>query len=124
MKNKVMLFALVVLCISCSNVDHSQKEDDYSVYNISNVAEHLTDTLSFQADNKSISSIELQISGYVKGNAIIAFDNGAGRFEEIFLTDSVKYFYKTEWYDNTLCFVYTPLDAVTKGNIILKYKCM
>lgn len=124
MKNKVLLFALVVFCISCSNMGHSPKEDDYSVYNISNIAEHLTDTLSFQVDNKFISSIEIQISGYVKGNAIIEFDNGAGRFEKIFLTDSVKYSYKTEWYDNTLLFVYTPLDEVTNGNIILKYKCM
>lgn len=123
MKNKVLLFVLVVLCVSCSNREPTPQEDDYSVYNIFDVSKRLTDTLSVQVDDEFISSVEIQILGYVEGNAMIEFENGAGRFEKIFLTDSVKYSYKTEWYDNNLIIAYTPLNEVTNGNIILKYKC-
>ena len=121
MNNKVILFALGILIVSCSGVAPKSHEDDYSEYIVSDVREHLTDTL-FHNGHDFISSVEVQIIGYVGGSAIIEFDNGADRLEKILLADSVKYIYKTEWYENSLYFAYTPIDTVSMGNIKLMYK--
>lgn len=97
-------------------------DDDYSEYIISDVTEPLADTLAAHVDDGFVSSVEIQITGYVEGDAIIEFENGAGRFEKVLLADSVEYLYKTEWYDNNLAFAYTPTCEVAKGDITLRYK--
>lgn len=119
---RIRLFVILWLCTSCSGVETQKYEDDYCEYIISDATKHFSDTLSCNVDNDFITSVEVQITGYVKGNAIIEFENGAGRLEKILLNDTTKYLYKTEWYENRLIFVYTPIDEVTNGNIILRYK--
>ena len=89
---------------------------------ISNVTECLVDTLFSHNDTGIISSVEVQIIGYVNGSATIKFENGADRWEEVYLADSVRYVYMNEWYDNGLIFIYTPHEDVSMGNIRLEYK--
>lgn len=122
MSNKVLLFVLVAFIASCSSTKTKPYEDEYSEYIISNVTECLVDTLFSHNDTGIISSVEIQIIGYVNGSAIIKFENGAGRFEEVYLADSVRYVYRNEWYDNGLIFIYMPHEDVSMGNIMLKYK--
>lgn len=94
MSNKVLLFVLVAFIASCSSTKTKSYEDEYSEYIISNVTECLVDTLFSHNDTGIISSVEIQIIGYVNGSAIIKFENGAGRFEEVYLADSVRYVYR------------------------------
>lgn len=122
MNNKVLFFVLVVLVVSCSGTKTKSYEEEYSEYIISNVTECLVDTLFSHNDIGIISSVEVQIIGYVNGSATIKFENGAGRFDEVYLTDSVKCVYENEWYDKGLVFIYTPHEDVSMGNIRLEYK--
>ena len=122
MNNKVLLFVLVAFIASCSGTKTKSHEDEYSEYIISNVTECIVDTLFSHNDTGIISSVEVQIIGYVNGSATIKFENGADRFEEVYLADSVRYVYRNEWYDNGLIFIYTPHEDVSMGNIRLEYK--
>ena len=119
---KGLLFVLVVLFASCSGTKTKSHGDGYSEYIISDVTECLVDTLFSHNDTEIISSVEVRITGYVDGSAIIKFENGAGRFDEVYLTDSVRYVYENEWYDKGLVFIYTPHEDVSMGNIRLEYK--
>lgn len=120
--HKVLFFVLVALIVSCSGTKTKSYEEEYSEYIISNVTECLVDTLFSHNDTGVISSVEVQIIGYVNGSATIKFENGADRFDEVHLADSVWYVYRNEWYDNGLVFIYTPHEDVSMGNIRLEYK--
>ena len=122
LNNKVLFFVLVALIVSCSGTKTKSYEEEYSEYIISNVTECLVDTLFSHNDTEVISSVEVQIIGYVNGSATIKFENGADRFEEVYLADSVRYVYRNEWYDNSLIFIYTPHEDVSMGYIRLEYK--
>ena len=122
MNNKVLFFVLVAFIASCSGTKTKSHEYEYSEYIISNVTECIVDTLFSHNDTGIISSVEVQIIGYVNGSATIKFENGADRFEEVYLADSVRSVYRNESYDNGLIFTYTPHEDVSMGNIRLEYK--
>lgn len=112
--NKLLsLLIFTYLFNSCSN------KKEYIINDLSNT---ISDTLVFDTDEKNINGIEILIEGYIQGTAVIEFENGANRFNQIKLENKVNYIYKTEWYTSKMFFRYSPKGKVNGGNLHMKYK--
>jgi hypothetical protein len=116
--NKYSILIMISLCsifYSCTN------DKKYKEYRIIDLTKPITDTLNFENKDR-VTGVEIIVLGSLKGNAIIEFENGAGRYSKIDLKDKVNQKYETEWYSSKLTFRYTPISVITGDSLILKYR--
>ena len=93
----------------------------YEVYSIKNLGNPLLDTLKFDNKNR-VTVIEIVLIGEVRGEAVLEFENGSGRFNKIDLKGKVNQTYKTEWYSSKILFKYTPISKIRGDSLKLKYR--
>ena len=96
-------------------------EKEYNEYKIYDLSKPFSDTLIFKKDGL-VNNIEVLIVGKVKGESVIEFYNGAGRYNIIKLKGNVNEIYETEWYDSKCNFRYKPITNVRGDSLILKYR--
>jgi hypothetical protein len=116
--NSKMIFSIAFMgffFLSCS----SKKE--YKEYRVADLSKPISDTLTF-AKEGTIVGVEISITGNINGKATLEFENGAGRFKKIDLTNTVNQLYETEWYEPKLFFRYIPDGNVNGDSLIIKYR--
>jgi hypothetical protein len=106
---------LLMIFFSC-NIEPS-----YFKYEIKDLSNTIKDTLVFDTTDL-VTNVEILIKGNLNGKAVILFENGSGRYNKIDLEGLINEYYKTEWYDTKLHFVYKPLSEIKGDSIVIEYR--
>jgi hypothetical protein len=114
-KTLLLISYIGLFLVSCSF------KEEYEVYKVKDMSTSISDTLIYLKQDR-VSGVEVTITGFIKGKAMLEFENGAGRFNKITLENKIDQTYRTEWYSQKLNFKYTPIENVNGDSLILRYK--
>ena len=111
--NKILAFVSITFCYFLNSCT---KNKVYKEYTIKDLDKAFDDTLKSNNVGRII-GIEILIDGEINGEAILEFENGAGRFSTINLKGKINQTYETEWYDSKMFFKYTPISSMWSHEI-------
>lgn len=122
--NLPIFFKLLLTLFICVCLNFCSENEYYEVKTYHSLSKPFTDTLFFpiKSEDVIITSIEMEISGYVDGEAILEIENGAGTYNKLKLRGELDEKYYTEWYENKFEIKYTPISIVNGDSIKLKYR--
>ena len=117
MNYKIIFLVAVLFCLvsSCSY------EPTYMQFELDKLNAKNSDTLEMGFEDL-VSKIEILKVGNINGEAIIEFDNGAGRYVRYELSGVVDTMHATEWYSTKCHFIYNPKGLIDGDSLILKYR--
>ncbi|WP_065213082.1 hypothetical protein [Flavobacterium columnare] len=117
--NKILVLILLSLGLFFNSCNNTKV---YKEYSINDLNKPLNDTLkSDNVDNKVV-GVEIIIVGQINGEALLEFENGAGRYSKINLKNKVNQTYETEWYSPKIFFRYNPISEIKGDSLKLKYR--
>ena len=103
----VGIFLLVLFLISCRSITTQKVElvNEPKIIVIKN------------QEVKDVYFLDLEITGYINGKAIIKLEN----IKEQIIENNFTFIYNADWYSNEAIIYFEPID-VYQGNITIKYK--
>lgn len=124
MKSIHLFFKLLPALFVCSCLSFSPENKHYEVKTYHNLSKPFTDTLFFPIENQDeiITSLEVEISGYVKGKAMLEIENGAGSYFKLKLEGKLYEKYHTEWYQNNFEIRYMPTSSFNGDSLKIRYR--
>ncbi|PJB11296.1 MAG: hypothetical protein CO119_12105 [Flavobacteriales bacterium CG_4_9_14_3_um_filter_40_17] len=124
MKSIHLFFKLLPAFFVFSCLSFSPENKHYEVKTYHSLSKPFTDTLFFPIENEDemITSIEMEISGYVNGGATLEIENGAGRYFRLKLEGKLDEKYHTEWYQNNFEIRYLPTLSFEGDSLKIRYR--
>lgn len=124
MKSIYLVFKLLPAFFACSCLSLHTENEHYEVRTYHSLSKPFTDTLFFpiKSEDVIITSIEMEISGYVDGEATLEIENGAGTYNTLKLKGRFDEKYSTEWYENKFEIRYTPISTIDGDSLKIKYR--